>query len=957
MKLDGLFTSERALTVQSAAIPQVGGRPALVPLHLSGREAINGLFEYRLVLQTPDDLLGLAGVQQGALQGANFNLADMLGREISCRIELEGQGTFAAGQRGASGAAHQGAGVREINALITDAQLLGEDERHALYELTLRPWLHLATLSTDCKVFQDQSPVQIIRAVLADYPFASEVRLIETYPVRDYTVQYNETDHQFLCRLMHEWGINHHFEHSAGVHRLIVSDHNGAFTPFDKDSAASPYHRLPYHPPGHKTDHEYIHAFAPRQRITAGSYQSREHDYTRPRAQLMASDSAPRPSGHASQDVYLWRAAQSVGQGAGAVHLAPSDWSQPNAGADKAANQTEPQGRHLARLRMQALRQGGRRASGQGHVRAIAAGHTFGLSGHPQEAANIEYLTLATHLVVENVSEQTASAASTASPAAGAASAASPAPDLLAQGVGSALRSLRALSDSQRLTGQWRCTVAFEVQPTSELLRPGSCGDAAPARPQAAGPESALVCGPEGETAESNIYTDALGRIKVQFFWDRYGARNHTSSCWVRVSQAWAGNQLGAMHIPRVGQEVLISFIGADIDRPICTGRVHHQDNLPPWQLPSQQALSGLRSRELKSGAGNSAAGRSNHLVLDDTDAQIQAQLQSEHQHSSLSLGHITRIEDHAGRKDHRGEGFELRTDGHGAIRAADGLILSTEARARAQGHITALSETSARLGQGQAQHGQLGDLAREHQAQDNTDQGEVAQALQAQNEAIEGKAQEGKFPELQQPHLVLASPAGIESTSAASTHQHSAAHHAITSGAHTSVSAGKSLLASAKDAIRLFAYRTGMKLISARQDIDIRALQASIRVLARVNITQTADRIVLSAKEEVVVNGGGSYRRWSASGIESGTSGSHTTHAAIHSLDGPKRLPVASGLAPLDEAFILKHETTGQPLGLTRYRFRRPDGQYEYGMTDKDGHTHLKLSDKPEQLGMEVED
>ncbi|URI06743.1 type VI secretion system tip protein VgrG [Aquincola tertiaricarbonis] len=843
-----VFSGERALTISSPAIPQHLGRPALVPLRLSGREAVNGLFEYRLVLQTPDEVAAVGGL----LRGANFSLPDMVGREICCAIELEGHGSGLLG--------NQGAGERQINALITEARLLGEDSRHALYELTLRPWLYLATLSTDCKVFQNQTPVDVLRAVLDDYIFPVEWRLIERYPVVDYLVQYNETDYQFLCRLMQAWGINHHFEHTNGVHRLVLSDHNGAFRPLQADDPGSSYHAIAYYPPGHKIDEEYIHAFAPVDRLTAGRYESREYDHTRPRAQLSAKVRAARPTGQAGQDVYLWRGSQTIGEGETALHLPASDWSQPNRGADKAANQTEAQGRHLARLRMDALRQKGHRARGQGHVRGIAAGHSFQLREHPQDAANIDYLTLATDLVVENVSEDTARAAAP-----------------------------KALSDAQRLGGQWRCTVDFEVQPASELLRP----EATQPKPHIPGPETATVCGPVAGTAETNLYTDHLGRIKVQFPWDRYGPNTHHSSCWVRVSSDWAGNQLGGMHLPRVGQEVIVSFIGGDIDRPICTGRVYNQVNLPPWELPAQQALSGLRSRELTPGGGNSAAGRSNHLVLDDTHQAIQAQLKSDHQHSSLSLGHITRIEDRQGRKDHRGQGFELRTDGHGAIRAKDGLILSTEARSKATGHVTDLSETIARLNQAQGQHDSLGHLAQMHQAQTQGDQDDVAQALQAQNQAIAGKAQEGRFPELQEPHLILASPAGIESTTAQSTHQHSGQHHAISSGGHTSVSTGKSLLASAAEAVRLFAYRAGIKLISARQDIDIRALKANLQMLAKLKITMTAERIEIQGAKEVLINGGGSYTRWSASGIDSGTTGSHVMHAASHDFSGARSLPV----------------------------------------------------------------
>ena len=870
----GLFTAERALTVDSPAIPQWRGRPALVPLQLSGAEAINRLFEYRLVLQTPDELTELGAT----LQGADFVLADMIGRELTCRIELEGHGHFVAGQVGSSGAANQGAGAREISALITDARMLGVDSRHALYELTLRPWLHLATLTTDCKVFQDQTPVDVIRAVLADYPFASEVRLAETYPVRDYIVQYNETDHQFITRLMHEWGINHHFEHSGGVHRLILSDHNGAFTPLQKDNANSAYHRIAYYPPGHKVDEEYIHAFTPSERLTAGRYDSREYDHTRPRAELTATASAARQTGQAGQDVYLWRGAQTLGTGPGATTLAASDWSQPNAGADKAANATEGQGQHLARLRMQALRQGGHRARGQAHCRGIAAGHSFALHQHPQAAANIEYITLSAQLLVENVSEDSQRNGS------GASNGNSSAP--------------KPLTDHQRLSGQWRCTVHFEVQPSTEALRPGSVGDSVQPKPAIPGPETAVVCGPEGGTAESNIYTDALGRIKVQFPWDRYGPHNHNSSCWVRVSSEWAGNQLGGMHLPRVGQEVVVSFLGGDIDRPLCTGRVYNQNNQPPWKLPEQQALSGLRSRELKPGGGNSAAGRSNHLILDDTDDKIQAQLKSDHDHSSLSLGHISRIEDNAGRKDPRGEGFELRTDGHGAIRAKDGLLISTEGRSAASAHITDMGETTARLQSGQTQHDSLAELANQHQAQEKGDQDAVAQALEEQNKDIAGtpktgQGQEGQFPELQAPHLVLASPAGIESTTPGSTHQHSGEHHAITSGGHTSVSAGKSWLVSASQAIRLFAYQAGIKVVSAKKNIDIHALETNIHLLAKVKIRWAAKRIHIKATDQVLVNGGTSHTRWSAAGVHTGTSAIWVAHAASHSMAGPKSQPV----------------------------------------------------------------
>ena len=279
-----IFKASRALTVRSAAIPEVSGAPALVPLKLQGREGINSLFHYTLALQTPD-ALQFSGI------GSNFRLDDFIGREITCSIELEGMGSFQAGMPGGLGASHQGAGVREISGLITAARFCTEDHRHAIYELEIRPWLYLATLTTDCKVFQDQTPVEVIEAVLAGYNFASDKRLIETYPPRDYCVQYNETNFEFITRLMQERGINYHFEHTACVHRLVWSDHNGAFQAASQDQGEGPgaCHDIPYYPLGHKIDREYIHGFSPTGRITSGAYATRDHDYTRPRATLEAS--------------------------------------------------------------------------------------------------------------------------------------------------------------------------------------------------------------------------------------------------------------------------------------------------------------------------------------------------------------------------------------------------------------------------------------------------------------------------------------------------------------------------------------------------------------------------------------------------------------------------------------------------------------------------------------------
>jgi type VI secretion system secreted protein VgrG len=128
-------------------------------------------------------------------------------------------------------------------------------------------------------------------------------------------------------------------------------------------------------------------------------------------------------------------------------------------------------------------------------------------------------------------------------------------------------------------------------------------------RPVVQGPQTAVVTGPSG----SEIYTDKHSRVKVQFFWDRQGKKDENSSCWIRVSQPWAGKSWGGISIPRIGQEVIVDFLEGNPDRPIITGRVYNAEVMPPYQLPAQQVVSGLKSNSTPGGGGY------NELSMNDT--------------------------------------------------------------------------------------------------------------------------------------------------------------------------------------------------------------------------------------------------------------------------------------------------------------------------------------------------
>jgi type VI secretion system secreted protein VgrG len=214
---------------------------------------------------------------------------------------------------------------------------------------------------------------------------------------------------------------------------------------------------------------------------------------------------------------------------------------------------------------------------GTGNARGIAAGFLFTLTDHPAAGFNREYLvTSATYAITAT---QHTSGGADAGP-------------------------------------DFRCS--FVGIDSKRHYRPPLVSH----KPLVQGPQTAMVVGPKGE----EIWTDKYGRVKVQFHWDRYGTRDEKSSCFVRVSQVWAGSGWGAMHIPRIGQEVVVAFLEGDPDRPIITGRVYDGANMPPYALAANATRSVLRSHSTKGGGPNNF----NELSFEDKIGSEQVFLQAE---------------------------------------------------------------------------------------------------------------------------------------------------------------------------------------------------------------------------------------------------------------------------------------------------------------------------------------
>ncbi len=237
------------------------------------------------------------------------------------------------------------------------------------------------------------------------------------------------------------------------------------------------------------------------------------------------------------------------------------------------------EGQIVAKLGLQERAAEVERADGAGNARGLSTGALFTLADYPREDQNKEYLIISTACSVSVNRYGSGGGVASGGP-------------------------------------DYRCSflaMDSQLQFRSPRRTP---------KPMVQGPQTAIVVGQAGE----EIWTDKYGRVKVQFHWDREGNNDEKSSCWVRVAQVWAGAKWGGMHIPRVGQEVIVDFLEGDPDRPIITGRVYNADNMPPYDLPGNATQSGIKSRSSKGGS----PANFNELRFEDKKGSEQVYAQAE---------------------------------------------------------------------------------------------------------------------------------------------------------------------------------------------------------------------------------------------------------------------------------------------------------------------------------------
>lgn len=447
----------------------------------SGIERISALFEYRLVMTSQD---------------RDLSFDSLMGQAATVSLTV---GSLSRTYTGIIGRFEQdGTPFTSLN-------------MSNVYKATLYPKLWLLTFSGGCRIFQNQSALDIVIFILSQnqIPFSNQVN---TYgkEQREYCVQYNETDFNFISRLMEEEGIFYFFQQNEGTHTLVLAD-SIAGHPVCPNAARASFHDVgPHEPFMMKVSSCFV-----KQRIVPRSNTLKSFNYMTPQTPLKSLASGTSDAGGGEITTY-----------------------------DEIYGQ-QTYGDQLVKVKLQSEEAHQKMVEGISFVPFFLAGYKFTLEKHPRSDANVTYVLY------------------------------------------EVIHEARILEDTDepiyKNTYQaFAATIPFRAAQVTP-------------KPRIYGTQTAKVTGKAGE----EIYTEEYGRIKVKFHWDPSEKDDDTTSCWIRVATLWSGQQWGSLFTPRIGHEVVVSFIDGDPDKPLIIGSVYNGENKPPY-LPEEPTKSTIKSQTSK---------------------------------------------------------------------------------------------------------------------------------------------------------------------------------------------------------------------------------------------------------------------------------------------------------------------------------------------------------------------
>ncbi|MHC3124722.1 type VI secretion system Vgr family protein [Acinetobacter sp. GN11] len=813
--------------------------------------------------------------------------------------------------------------------IITGASQGQSDGALTLYKLSINDPIYLWHKRRNSRVFMNKSVKEITEVLFQEWQgksplFAASLTLDlsglkQTYDIRPFVMQLNESDHDFLTRLWRSEGINWLIDEAELIvpsntdhiqpQKLRLIDDNSQYQALARRTIR--YHR------SHATEQ-----FDSMTSLIAG----RSLQPTSVFVQRWQSDVLQQTDGAGSVQSTHQHSAHYDNQSLSledAWHFSPA-WMQDLKGEDgvtSASNQQlEKFNQNLSAYHDAKSKQ----FTAQTTVRDTQVGYWFELNEHPEidlhSGADKEFLIIGKHYYNQNNLPK----------------------DLNQQ--------IQALVQQSH----WQASQTDERQGNQLILQRRHIKTVPEYQPLQDRPEAtvqrARVVGPAGE----EIYVDQWGRIKVRFLFTRADDHRHdggagsndndTDSAWIDVVTPWAGKGYGARFLPRVGEIVVIDFFDGNIDRPFVVGRIHEAERHPTQfdqkgRLPETKKLSGIRSEEV-GGKGF------NQLRFDDTTGQISAQLQSSHAVSQLNLGNLSHPKDSA-TSEGRGEGFELRTDQWGAVRAGRGLLVSTHKQDQAQGtHLDAV-DAKQQIEGGLNNTKALSEVAKNQQ----TDPLEVLENLKTFIEQIEQQDKD-KAALFKQAIMILSAPNSIALASHEDIHLSADGQISQNAGDSISLSTQKNLIAHAQNKISLFAAQQGARLYAGKGKVEIQAQSDGADIIARkgIQIISTEDRIEISASKEIVITSGGSQIKINSSGIFPVTGGKFEVKAGQHMFMGggsaSATLPALPNLNMPAKELELKYVYGDlKPVAQAPYKLIFQDGTTQEGILDGNGSAKVQVS------------
>ncbi|WP_227247468.1 type VI secretion system Vgr family protein [Paraburkholderia caribensis] len=744
---------------------------------------------------------------------------------------------------------------RPHHGYVHTARRLGSDSSLTRYQIGFTSWLHFLRFRTDARIWQDKTADAILTDIFNAHPQAQgafRFALSQPLAQRSFCVQY-ESDWNLCHRLMEAEGLFSYVEQAddGRSHTLVITDDIGTLKPLSPQT-------VNFYRAGTDSETDAFVQWAGTRTLQSTTLTTRTFDYKSPAgAANPKGTSVPTMATQgnlpAQAEVYEYTGAYTYG--------------------------AQDRGDHLSKVRMEEWESRARRFDGVGAVRGVDAGRWFELANHPEHgsggAQERQFAVIAVEWVIENnlpVSVGATDFPHSLKDAIAAARAQHGAGSLTVKASDGSEGFYMARVEAQRKIIPYRSP--FEHHKPEMRL------------------QTATVVGPSNE----EVYTDELNRIKVRFHWDRLNPGDENASCWVRVAMSDTGGGYGSVHVPRIGEEVIVSWLDGDCDRPVVTGRVYNGAKTPQWH--SNGILSGYRSKEYQ-GSGY------NQMVMDDASGQNRVQLYSSSANSFLHLGYLVAQNGNT-RGAYLGSGFDLKSDAYGAVRASQGLYVSTHPSTGMASQPLDVSAARAQLENSRSVLDAMSSASETHQAESLKD---GTQALEAFSDATQNSVAgtgagtgaggntagggTGNANAFKEPIMLFATPSGLAMSTQQSAHFASTQHTNLVSGQSTHIATGKSLIASVGEKISLFVQNAGMKLFAAKGKVEVQAQSDNVEITAQktLKLLSATDQIEASAKQEVLLTSGGAYIRIREGNIEIHAPGNIDIKGAQHTFNGPTSL------------------------------------------------------------------